>query len=325
MPLTTRLCISLCAALLLCAGAGAGAQEWPTRTQTVINPFSAGTTTDAVARVVAQGLQKKYGQSFVVEARPGAGGMIGAAAVARGRPDGSLFGVSIAGPLVHNTLLYRSMPYDPVRDLTPLTLGVHQPCLMIVSKALGVATLPQLVDLLARNPGRFNYAFVGNGSLSHLVMAMLANKSGTEIVPVLYPGAVQAALAVMAGDVQMGCLPAQATIAQVRAGTVVPIAVSTAERARLLPEVPALREFYPELVGSAWIGFVAPAGIPAELAQRMSAAIGEVLRQPQVVEQLRQQFMEPAAGTPDDFRAFMREELARWKPVIEHNRISVDR
>ena len=309
----------------IAATASAFAQEWPTRTTSVINPFSAGTTTDAVARVVADGLQKKFGTSFIVESRPGAGGMIGTGVVARAPADGSVFGVSIAGPLVHNTLLYKSMAYDPAKDLTPLTLGVHQPCLLIASKSLGVSTVPQLVELLKKNPGKYNYAYVGNGSLGHLVMAMLGNKSGTEIVPVMYPGAVQATTSVMTGDVHMGCLPAQATISQVRAGNVVPIAVSTAKRAPLLPKVPALREFYPEIVGSAWMGFVAPAGISPELAKRMSAGIGEVLRQPQVVDHLAQQFMEPAPGTPEEFKAFMRDELARWKPVIEQNKITVDK
>jgi tripartite-type tricarboxylate transporter receptor subunit TctC len=250
--------------------------------------------------------------------------MIGTAAVARAPGDGSVFGVSIAGPLVHNTLLYKSMPYDPVKDLVPLTLGVHQPCLLIASKSLGVTTLPQLVDLLKKNPGKYNYSYVGNGSLGHLVMTMLANKSGTQIVPVIYPGAVQAATAVMTNEVQMGCLPAQATMAQVRGGNVVPIAVSTAQRAKLLPKVPALREFYPEIVGSAWMGFVAPAGTPPALVQRMSAAIGEVLREPKVVETLHEQFMEPAPGTPAEFKAFMNEELARWKPVIVDNKITAE-
>jgi tripartite-type tricarboxylate transporter receptor subunit TctC len=311
------------AAALLLAGA-VSAQDWPDRTTSVVNPFSAGTTTDAVARAVANGLQKKFGTPFIVEPKPGAGGMIGTAHVARAPPDGSVFGVSIAGPLVHNTLLYKNMAYDPVKDLTPLTLGVHQPCLLIASKSLGVTTLPQLIDVLKKNPGKYNYSYVGNGSLGHLVMTLLANKSATQITPVLYPGAVQATTAVMTGEVQVACLPAQATMAQVRGGNVVPLAVSTANRAQLLPNVPALREFYPDIVGSAWIGFVAPAGISPALAQRMSAAIGEVLGQPQVVEQLRQQFMEPAAGTPAEFKAFMQEELARWKPVIENNHITAD-
>lgn len=311
-------------ATLLAAGTAA-AQDWPARTTTVINPFSAGTTTDAVARAVADGLQKKFGTAFVVESKPGAGGMIGTTHVARAPADGSVFGVSIAGPLVHNPLLYKSMQYDPAKDLTPLTFGVHQPCLLIVSKSLGVSTLPQLIDVLKKNPGKYNYSYVGNGSLGHLVMTLLASKSGTEVVPVLYAGAVQATTAVMTNEVQMGCLPAQATMGQVRGGNVVPLAVSTAKRAPLLPDVPALREFYPEIVGSAWMGFVAPAGISPALAERMSAEIGAVLRQPKVVEMLQQQFMEPAPGTPAEFKAFMQEELDRWKPVIVDNRITVDR
>ncbi|MEK7946844.1 tripartite tricarboxylate transporter substrate binding protein [Pigmentiphaga sp. YJ18] len=312
-----------CLALLATATVAA-AQDWPSRATTVINPFSAGTTTDTVARVVAEGLQKKFGTPFIVDSRPGAGGMIGTTLVARAHPDGSTFGVSIAGPLVHNPLLYKSMAYDPDKDLTPLTLGVHQPCLLIASKALGVKTVPELVDVLKKNPGKYNYSYVGNGSLGHLVMTLLANKSGTQIVPIMYAGAVQATTAVMTDEVQMGCLPAQATMAQVRGDKVVPIAVSTAERAALLPEVPALREFYPEIVGSAWMGFVAPGGMAPALAARISASIGEVLRQPQVVELLRQQLMEPAPGTPAQFKAFMREELARWKPVIIDNKITAE-
>ncbi|WP_299450778.1 tripartite tricarboxylate transporter substrate binding protein [uncultured Pigmentiphaga sp.] len=302
----------------------ATAQEWPSRTTTIVNPFSAGTTTDAVARIVADGLQKKFGTSFIVDSRPGAGGMIGTALVARAQPDGSTFGVSIAGPLVHNPLLYKRMSYDPAKDLTPLTLGVHQPCLLIASKALGVKTVPELIEVLRQSPGKYNYSYVGNGSLGHLVMTLLANKSGAEITPVMYAGAVQATTAVMTNEVQMGCLPAQATMAQVRGGNVVPIAVSTANRAALLPDVPSLREYYPEIVGSAWMGFVGPGGMAPEAAARISAAIGDVLRQPNVVEFLRQQFMEPAPTTPAEFKAFMQEELARWKPVIIENKITAE-
>lgn len=313
-----------CAAALACSTVASG-QEWPSRATTVINPFSAGTTTDAVARAVADGLQKKFGTPFIVDSKPGAGGMIGTGTVARGPADGTVIGVSIAGPLVHNPLLYKSMAYDPYRDLAPLTLGVHQPCLLIASKALGVKSLAQLIEALKKNPGKYNYSYVGNGSLGHLVMTLLANKSGTTVVPVMYAGAVQATTAVMTDEVQMGCLPAQATMAQVRGGNVVPIAVSTARRSELLPDVPALREMYPDIVGSAWMGFVAPAGISPATAERISAAIGEVLRQPQVVELLNQQFMEPAPGTPAQFRAFMQEELTRWKPVIVDNHMTADK
>ena len=300
------------------------AQEWPTKTTTIINPFSGGTTTDTLARVVADHLQKKFDQPFVVASKPGAGGMIGTAAVAKAPADGSVIGVSIAGPLVTNTLLYKSMAYDPFKDLVPLTLGVHQPCLLVVSKSLGITTVQELVTILKKNPGKYNYAYVGNGSLGHLVMAMLANESGTEIVPVMYPGAGQAIISIMAGDVQMACLPAQGVIGQVQAGTVVPLAVSTAKRSTLLPKVPALRETYPEIVGSAWIGFVAPAKTPAVLVERMNKEIAAALRDPKIVKLLEQQFMEPVAGTSDEFRSFMKEELKRWTPVIDRNNISID-
>jgi tripartite-type tricarboxylate transporter receptor subunit TctC len=130
--------------------------------------------------------------------------------------------------------------------------------------------------------------------------------------------------AVVAGDIQMACLPAQGAIGQVEAGTVVPLAVSTANRAAALPNVPALREFYPDIVGSAWIGFVGPAGLPQPLAQRISVAIGEALRQPEAVQLLRKQFMEVAAGPPAEFKTFMDQELARWKSVIEKNHITAE-
>lgn len=314
----------LAAGLAALSVAGASAQAWPVRQTTVINPFNPGTTTDTVARVVADSLQKKYGKTFVVESKPGAGGMIGTAQIAKGPGDGSLFGVSIAGPLVNNTLLYKSMAYDPFKDLVPLSLGVHQPCMLVASKSLGVSTVPELVATLKKNPGKYNYAFVGNGSLGHLVMAMLALKSGTEIVPIIYAGAGQAITAIMAGDVQMACLPAQGVIGQVKAGTVVPLAVSTAERAAAQPQIPALREFYPDIVGSAWIGFVAPAKTTPALADEMSRDIAAALRDPEVVATLRAQMMEPAPDTREAFARFMRDELATWKPVIQRYNISAE-
>ena len=312
------------AGLALLAAGIAVAQDWPARTTTIVNPFAAGTTTDTVARVVADRLQKKSGKPFIVDSKPGAGGMIGTAFVAKAPPDGNVIGVSIAGPLVNNTLLYKSMAYDPFKDLVPLTLGVRQPCLLVATKSLGVSTVPELVALLKKNPGKYNYAYVGNGSLGHLVMAMLAMKSGTEVVPVMYAGAGQAITSIMAGDVHMACLPAQGVIGQVKAGTVVPLAVSTAGRAALLPQVPALRESYPDIVGSAWIGFIAPAKTPPALADHMSKEIGAVLRDPEVVALLEQQMMEPAANTREEFSKFMREEQDRWKPVIERNNISAE-
>jgi tripartite-type tricarboxylate transporter receptor subunit TctC len=314
-----------CATAVMLSATCTNAQDWPTRQASVINPFSSGTTTDTVARIVVDRLRARLGKTFIVESRPGAGGMIGTSAIAKANPDGNTFGVSIAGPLVLNTVLYKSMTYNPREDLTPLTLGVHQPCLLVANKSLGVSTVQELVSLLKRNPGKFNYGYVGNGSLGHLVMSMLAMKSGTEIVPVLYGGAGQAMLSILSGDVHMACLPASGVVGHVRSGGVTPLAVSTAKRAALLPNVPTLQEQgFPDIVGSAWIGFVAPAKTPKSLADRMSREIGAVLREPEVVEALRKQLMEPAPGTPEEFASFMKEELQRWKPVIQQNKITSD-
>lgn len=301
------------------------AQDWPEKTVRVINPFNPGGTTDVLARVVADKLQKRTGKPFVVEAKPGAGGMIGTSQVAKAEPDGHTIGVSIAGPLVLNRLLYKSMTYDPQKDLTPLTFGVHQPCMLIANKSLGVSSVPELIALVKKNPGKFNYGYVGNGSLGHLVMAMLAEKSGTQIVPIIYGAAPPATLALLAGDVHMACLPASVAHGQVKGGGVTALAVSTQKRSGLLPNLPTLQEQgYPDIVGSAWIGFVGPAGMPKALSERISRDIGTVLRDPEVVETLRQQFMEPAPTTPEEFARFMAEQLQKWKPVIEQNNIRAD-
>lgn len=313
------------AAAVLLAVSSAHAQEWPEKTVRVINPFNPGGTTDTVARVVADKLQKKTGKPFIVESKPGAGGMIGTNLVAKAEPDGHMIGVSIAGPLVLNMLLYKSMSYDPLNDLTPLTFGVHQPCLLIANKSLGVKSVQELVARVKREPGKFNYGYVGNGSLGHLVMAMLAEKSGTEIVPVLYGAAPQAMLALLAGDVQIACLPGSIALSHVKANSVIPLAVSTATRSKLLPNVPTISEQgYPDIVGSAWIGFVGPAKMPKALAENVSRQIGEALREPDVVESLRQQMMEPAPNKPEEFARFMADELQRWRPVIQKNNIRAD-
>jgi tripartite-type tricarboxylate transporter receptor subunit TctC len=251
--------------------------------------------------------------------------MIGTSQVAKAEPDGHTIGVSIAGPLVLNRLLYKSMTYDPQKDLTPLTFGVHQPCMLIANKSLGVSSVSELIALVKKNPGKFNYGYVGNGSLGHLVMAMLAEKSGTQIVPILYGAAPPAALALLAGDVHMACLPASVAYGQVKGGGVTALAVSTEARTRLLPNLPTIQEQgYPDIVGSAWIGFVGPAGLPKALTERISREIGGVLREPEVVETLRQQFMEPAPTTPEEFRRFMADQLQKWMPVIEQNNIRAD-
>src|SRR5580704_12193016 len=185
------------------------AQDWPAKTVKIIVPFGAGSTPDIVARLIAESLQQKYPASaFVVENKPGASGNIGTDAVAKADPDGTTIGVSIGGPLAINTLLFSSLPYDPKKDLSLITMLVAQPSALAVNSSLGVNSTAELVDLIKRDPGKYTYGSIGTGSLSQLAMEAIALKSGTKLVHVPYPSSPQAIQALMRNDVQMVCLPA---------------------------------------------------------------------------------------------------------------------
>jgi tripartite-type tricarboxylate transporter receptor subunit TctC len=316
----------LLAALLLAAlTTTTMAQEWPTKPVKIIAPFAPASTPDTLARVLAQKLQARLKQPFTVENKQGAGGMMGTDAVAKSAPDGYTLGVSVVGPLVNNKQLYKKMPYDPDRDLAPITIAVNQPSVLVVRSEVPAKDLQELIAELKKQPGKYTYGSIGNGSLSHLSMELIALKSGTEIVHVPYAGSSQAVLAVMAGDVQMACLPALAVLPQVKAGKLRILGASTARRSTLLPDVPTLKEQgLADIDAGAWIGVVAPAATPKAIQQRIQTEIAAVLKDPEVVRALNAQMMEVVGGTPESFAAFMREEHDRWTPVIVKNKITLD-
>ena len=309
-------------AFLPCA---ALAQDWPQRPVRIVAPFAAASTPDTFARVLADNLRKRLGQPVVVENKPGAGGMVGTDAVAKAAPDGYTLGVSIVGPLVNNKLLYKKMPYDPDRDLAPITIAVTQPSLLVVPASRGINNLAELLADLKRRPGKANYASIGVGSLSHLTMELVATASGTEIVHVPYPGSGQAVAALLAGDVDMGALPALSVVPHVKSGRLKAIGVSTGKRSAFLPDVPTLKE--QGLAGidaGAWIGVIAPAGTPAALLDRIRREVVAVLKEPEVVAALGNQMMEVVGSTPEEFAVHLREERDRWTPVIVKSKISLD-
>src|SRR5438552_8816657 len=192
-------------AALLLALAPAAAQEWPSKTVRVVVPFGPGSTPDMVARLLADRLQQKLGQSFVIDNKPGASGNTGTDAVVKAEPDGATIGVSIGGPLAINTLLFGHLPYDPRKDLTLVTLLVTQPSVLAVNSALGVSSTHELIDVISRDPGKYAFGSIGAGSLSHLAMEAIALKSGAKLVHVPYPSSPQAVTALLRNDVQMVC------------------------------------------------------------------------------------------------------------------------
>lgn len=314
-------------AVLLCtlpAAAQNGAKDWPAGTVKIIVPFAAGATPDVVARLIADYLHEQSGQAFIVENKPGASGNTGTDAVAKAAPDGSTIGVSIGGPLAINTLLFSKLPYDPRKDLSFITMLVTQPSALAVNTSLGVNSPSELIALIKGNPGKYSFGSVGTGSLSQLAMEAIALKSGTKLVHVPYSSSPQAMTALIRNDVQMVCLPAVSVVPQVSSGTVKILAVSTAARSALLPGVPTLKEAGIDVEADAWMGLVAPAGIPDATAARIGQLVREAVTSHAIREKLTTQLMEPIPDTPAQFRARVDADIARWMPVIEAAKIKID-
>lgn len=325
MKAIRRAIVGFIGAALLCAAGLAGAQEWPARPLRVIVAFGPGSTPDIVARIVSDRLAHSLGKPVVVENRPGAAGNIGTDAVAKAAPDGHTLGVTISGPLAANTVLFGKLPYNPQTDIAPISIAATQPSVLVVPRDAGVADVPALLARLRGNPGKFNYASMGTGSISHLAMAALAARSGTEIVHVPYPGSGQAVASILAGDTQMAVLPAAAVMPHVRAGRLTALAVATASRSAVLPDLPTLGEAgLQDIQGDAWMGFIAPAGTPAAIIDRLQREIARILHEDDVRQKLQAQLMEPVGSTPAQFRATLQSDLARWQPVIRKNRIRLD-
>jgi tripartite-type tricarboxylate transporter receptor subunit TctC len=317
--------------LFICAALGAAtfdsqaiAQDWPTRPVKLYVPFGPGSTPDVVARVIADRLAQKLGQPFVVEDKPGASGNLGTDAVAKAEPDGYTLGISIAGPLAINALLFGKLPYDPGKDFAYVTMVASQPSALAVNARLGVNTVAELIDLLKRDPGKYNFGSIGNGSVSHLAMEAIALASGTKIVHIPYTSSPQAMTALLRGDVDVVCLPAIAVTPQLASGAVKILAVSTAARSALLPGIPTLKESGIDVEADAWNGLIAPAGTPDAVVAKIAREAAEAITAPDIREKLATQLMEPIPGTPAQFRARIDADLARWAPVIRAANIRVN-
>jgi tripartite-type tricarboxylate transporter receptor subunit TctC len=317
--------LTLAASLVIAAAAPSMAQTWPAKAVHIMVPFGAGSTPDIVARIIADGLKKQYPDSaFIVENKPGASGNIGTDAVAKAAPDGGTIGVSIGGPLAINTLLFSKLPYDPKKDITAVTQLITQPSALAVNNDLKVGSVKDLVALIKANPGKYNFASIGNGSLSHLAMEAIALKAGTKLVHVPYPSSPQAMTAIIRGDAQMGCLPAISVVPLAKDGKVKIIAVSTAKRSPYLPDVPTLKESGIDVEADAWMGLIAPGGMPKAMVDKINHDVVAIIKQPDVKEKLGKTLMEPVGSSPEAFRARIDSEITRWGPVIKAANVKVN-
>ena len=313
--------------LIACAAGAAMAQSgpWPNRTIRIVIPYAAGSSPDVFARIVAEKIAPRLGQAVIVDNRAGAGGNTGTGSVAKSPGDGYTFLVSTNGPLVYNTVLYKKLGYDPFTELRPVVMGGSQANVCAVRTDSGINTLGELVKAMRAHPGQYNFASTGVGSLSQLGVELLKAKTDTFAVHIPYASSPLAILAVLQGDVQFACVPAIAVMPQVKSGKLRPLAVSTAKRSALTPDIPTMKEAgLPEIENMAWMAVMAPASTPTEIVDRMNQEISAALALPEVREKLASQFMEPVGGSVEDLRRFMRRELTVMTPIIKRSGASAE-
>ena len=300
---------------------GVAAQTWPTQPIRFVVPTTAGSSVDIVARVVGEKLGGRIGQTVIVDNKGGAGGTIGADAVAKAR-DGHTFLLGYNGPITVAPSLFPKLSYDPQRDLVPVILAVTQPNVLAVRVDLKVDSVKDLVALAKAQPGKIDYASVGNGSLSHLAMELLKMKSGISLLHIPYTGGPAASLALGRGDVQVLFSALSNVQPLLRDGKVRLLAVSNAKRSAALPDLPTIAEQgYPGFDATTWNGFLAPAGTPKEVVARLNEAIGQILEMPEVKQKLLAGGAEVAGGSPEQFGDLLKNETAAWTAVIERSGI----
>ena len=313
-------------AVFLFATAPLAAQEWPTKPVKIVVPFAGGSTPDMVGRIIAEDLQIRHpGITFIVDNRPGASGNIGTNYVAKSAPDGTTIGISLGGPLAINTLLFAKLPYDPAKDIAPITMLTSTPSALVVPTSLHVNTVAEFVALLKKDASRISYGSIGVGSLSQLCMEAIGLKAGGgKMVHVPYGGSPEAVTSLIRGDVQAACLPAIAVTPQLSTGTLKILAVSTAARSQFLPDVPTLVESGIDVQSDAWNALIAPAGTPPAIIAQINAEVGEALRKPSVLEKLRTQLILPVPSTPEELSARMAAEKKLWADVITASDIKIN-
>ncbi len=319
-----RLLRSACA--LACALAVSHAfAQYPGKPVRVVVPYPAGSTPDIVARVLATKLQASLGQPFVVENKPGAGGNIGADTVAKSVADGHTLLVAVNGPVAVNKYLYKEMPFDPDKDLLPISLLASSPQMLAVVPSLGAGTFADFIKLARQKPGKLSYASVGSGSASHLTMELLKSDAKVFIVHIPYRGFPPAVTDMLAGNIDSIFAIVPAVLPHVRAGKLNALAVTATKRNAMAPDVPSVAELgYPQLESLAWIGLLAPSGTAPVIVSRLSTEAIRAMQTADTRDSLGKQGFDVVASTPAEFAGWIRSESAKWSKVIRASGATAD-
>jgi tripartite-type tricarboxylate transporter receptor subunit TctC len=317
-----RLLCTLTAFALTCASTWA--QTYPTKPIRWVVPSTPGDGSDVTGRLLADKISRELGQAVVIDNKPGAGGVLGSDTVAKSPADGYTMIVGNAGSHGVNAGIYSKLPYDVVKDFVPVALICTTPNVMVVSPNTKAKTVAEFIALAKANPGKFNYASGGVGSSAHLSAELFKSLTGTDITHIPYKGSSPAVAALLADESQLmiGNLPPWS--AQIKAGKVQALAVTTAKRHPSLPDVPALAESLPGFETVAWFGVLAPAATPKSVVERMNAVINQALDQADVKARLATLACDPAPSTPEAFAQRVNADVARWKKLASERNIRAD-
>ncbi len=311
-------------ALLALSASDLFAEDYPTRPIRLVVPFPAGGTTDILAREVGDRLSRSLGQSVVVDNRPGAAGNIGADLVAKSAPDGYTLLMGTVGTHAINPSLYTRMPYDHVKDFVPIVLVAGVPNVLEVTPSLPVNSVADLIKLAKEKPGQLNFASSGSGTSIHLSGELFKTMAGVDMTHVPYKGSAPALTDLMGGQVQLMFDNLPSSLQQIKAGKLRAIAVTSAQRAPALPNVPIAESGLPGFEASSWFGMLAPAGTPPAVIARINAEVNQWLQTTEAKEKLVAQGAVVAGGTPEQFAAHIRAETEKWAKVVKVSGAKVD-
>jgi tripartite-type tricarboxylate transporter receptor subunit TctC len=312
-------------ALGLAVATGAQAEAWPSKPVTLLVPFPPGGSTDMIARTMSAQLQQKLGGTFVVDNKAGAGGTIGAAQAKRAAPDGATIFVSSLGPFVIGPHLVKSPGYDPLKDFDYITVAVQAPNVLAVPVGSPHKTFADLLKFIKANPEKMTFASAGNGTSDHLTAELFWQETGTKAIHVPYKGGAPAMSDLIGGQVDATFMNINTGLPNIRAGKLRALAITSAKRSPLLPDVPTMEELgLKGVTVYSWQAFAAPKGLPADIKTKLRDAIVAGLNEQAVKTQLLDLGFEIVGNTPEQFTAFQAAEFARWKKVIEVGKVTAD-
>ncbi|WP_455555346.1 Bug family tripartite tricarboxylate transporter substrate binding protein [Comamonas sp.] len=319
---TRRIGLKTLAAAVLATGMGTALaqDDYPSKPITMIVPFSAGGTTDILARIVGQALTVEMGQSVIIENKPGAGGNIGAQQAARAKADGYTVFMGTVGTHAINQSLYKKLPYDPIKDFAPLSRVATVPNLLVAHPSRPYKTVQEMIAYAKAHPGDVTYGSPGSGASPHVSGALFQSMTGAELTHIPYKGSAPAVSDLLGNQIAVMFDNMPSAIQHVRSGKLRPIAVTTAKRSPELPDVPTIAEAgVPGYEATSWFGLWAPANTPAPVLDKLYASLAKVLKDPAVVKKIADQGGDVVIDTPAEFEAFIKAEAAKWGKVVKES------